>query len=90
MILHSTTDKFYVTQVPIPSLANKNRNYFEKAVSFKVSQLKIEIRIDDIQYSLFGVLIFRRPLLQDGIGHYVAAIRVDDEFVIFDDSQRKS
>lgn len=48
------------------------------------------ISIDETKYSLFGFIIFRAPLLQGGIGHYVSTIKVDDDFVIFDGLHKKS
>lgn len=73
--------------MPVPSI--ENGNDYEKIVTFKVDQLKLLISIDETEYSLFGLVIFRRPMLQDSIGHYVSAVKVKDEFVIFDDLHKQ-
>lgn len=87
MILRwQTIDIFYVTQIPVSSLEmGKGTNAFEKIVTFKVEQLKWVICINQTTYSLFGLVIFRRPLLKGSVGHYIAAVKVKNEFVIFDD-----
>lgn len=73
--------------MPIPSLKTQDNDY-EKIISYKTNQLKLVINLDGQCYSLFALVLFQPPLLPDSIGHYVAALKVKNDFVIFDDLRK--
>lgn len=75
--------------MPISDLRPR-RNFYEKIIKYRIDQLKLMLHLDEKFYSLFALVIYRPPLLQGSIGHYIAAIKFDDEFVVFDDTSQKT
>lgn len=74
--------------MPIPSLDLQD-GLHENIVTYRTDQLKSSIRIGGNEYSLFALILFHPPLLQDSIGQYVAAIKVKSVFIIFDYERKK-
>lgn len=74
--------------MPIPSIEPANEDN-ETIITYKLCQLKLRLILGDKIYLLFGLILFQPPQLKENIGHYVAAVKVGDEYVVFDDLRKK-
>lgn len=71
--------------MPVSSL-EPNTNNLESTRTYSVNCLKPNVKIDG---SLFGFLLFEESLLKkNDDGHYAGAIKVDEKFVVFDDTRK--
>lgn len=73
--------------MPIPSIEAANEDN-ETIITYKLSQLKLRLKLCGKRYLLFGVILFQPPQLKETIGHYVAAVKVNKEFIVFDDLRK--
>ena len=75
--------------MPISSIKPNNDNY-DEIVTYTLDQLKVTITLNDKRYFLFGLVLFQPPQLKESIGHYVAAVKYNNEYFIFDDLRKSS
>lgn len=73
--------------MPVASLAPSDDNN-EQIVFYRLSQLKLHLTLEEKRYSLIGSILFE-PLRTEAIlGHYVAAVKCDECFMVFDDLRK--
>lgn len=73
--------------MPISSIeAAKQDN--ETIVTYKLCQLKLRLILGDKRYLLFGLILFQPPQHKDSIGHYVAAVKHGEGYIVFDDLRK--
>lgn len=75
--------------MPVSSL-EPNTNNHESTRTYSLNCLKPIIKIDGSLYSLFGFILFEESLIKkNDDGHYAGAIKVDQKFVVFDDTRKR-
>lgn len=47
------------------------------------------IRFDSTDYSLCGAILFEPPLIENGLGHYTAAIKSFQSWTLYDDLKKE-
>lgn len=52
--------------------------------------LPIKLEFGTKVYALFGVILFHSPLIQGDSGHYVAAVKLNKTWQVFDDLKSKT
>lgn len=63
---------------------------YETINETKLEDLPIKLEFGIKVYALFGVILFHPPLIQDDSGHYVAAVKLNNTWQIFDDLKSKT
>lgn len=63
---------------------------FEETAVFKIKDVPLVINVSKNKYVLFGLIMFKPPFLECDIGHYTAAIRINNKWEVFDDMRSQS
>lgn len=66
------------------SLMNVPQSY-EKSDQKPLKDIPLTITLNGASYLLAALILFAPPSTVTGLGHYTAAVRVNDRFEIFDD-----
>jgi len=75
--------------MPVPSIKPNFDNY-EEIITYTLDQLKVNITLNNKRYFLFGLVLFQPPQDKKSIGHYVAAVKVCNEYFVFDGLRKSS
>lgn len=62
---------------------------FEESSVFKIKDVPLVINISSRKYVLFGLIVFHSPLSENDIGHYSAAIRLNNRWEMYDGLRSK-
>lgn len=58
---------------------------YEESAVFKIKDVPLVLNIFNQKYVLFGLAVFKPPLLQGDVGHYTSAIRINNKWEMYDD-----
>lgn len=56
---------------------------------FKIKDVPLVLNLFTLKYVLFGLVIFKPPLLECDTGHYTSAIRINNKWEMYDDLRSK-
>ncbi|KAJ6648081.1 Cationic amino acid transporter 2, partial [Pseudolycoriella hygida] len=73
----------------ISSCRSSKSSMFEQSAVFKMNDVPMVLDISNIEYVLFGIIIFNQPFLESNTGHYSAAIRLNNRWEVYDDLRPK-
>lgn len=62
---------------------------FEESAVFKIKDVPVVIQVFSAWYFLVGLVLFNPPIFETDIGHYTAAIRLNNKWEIYDDMRSK-
>ncbi|KAJ6639209.1 hypothetical protein Bhyg_11951 [Pseudolycoriella hygida] len=70
-------------------MTQTHASLFEESAVFKICDVPLVLNVQNKNYVLFGIVIFNPPLLEEDIGHYIAAIRLNNRWECYDDLRTK-
>lgn len=56
----------------------------------ELTNIPITVSIDKQKYVAFGAIVFIPPFMENDIGHYVAVVKINNTWEVFDDTKEKS
>lgn len=67
---------------------SSNAANYESIASSSLCDIPVVISLDDNSFTLAAVILFSPP--SAGLGHFTAAIRINDKFEVFDDLRQST
>lgn len=96
MVLNITSNKcdiyFFFIELQIPNEGRDGNSYYETITFTALRRVPLDVIINGTQYLLVGAVLFQPPhdTTVDSIGHYTAAIKVNQGFMVYDDMRTKT
>lgn len=63
---------------------------YEPNIQYKFSEIPVSIAVSNKKFVLFGAFLFTPSPVPGDIGHYTAAIKINDQWEIYDDMSTKA